>query len=92
MIAGLLRFFSKTQDVREPFASSAENKKLPQFNYDICDIKDRRNDDININLEALEIVRSKNAVYDFASISPISYPRKNAEKMRTVRKILIADF
>jgi len=53
MIAGLLRFFSKTQDVREPFASSSENKKLPQCN---CNIKDGRNDDININLEALEIV------------------------------------
>jgi hypothetical protein len=46
MIAGLLRFFSKTQDVKEPFASSSENKKLP------CDIKDGTNDDININLEA----------------------------------------
>src|SRR5258705_3119105 len=45
-VAVPLRFFSKTQDVREPFASSSENKKLP------CDIKDGRNDDININLEA----------------------------------------
>jgi hypothetical protein len=48
-VAVPLRFFSTTQDVREPFASSSENKKLPQFN---CDIKDGRNDDININLEA----------------------------------------
>jgi hypothetical protein len=72
-VAVPLRFFCKTQDVREPFASSSENKKLPQFNCDICDIKDGRNDDININLEAfwrgaVQRDLAKGSVQDFRVI------------------------